>query len=304
MKRKRELAKKIEAKNASKKIAVSSNLDTPTAVPVPKKTVVSPLAGSVKAPAESKAVPTSNSLTSITESVSAPESGQKVSNKSLTETNPTKPVAKGKVVVDASESKVDGKQSESKLTLVAESQPVKGSITAGIPSKDGTKKDNTTTSKGVFGSGTSSLVFGSGKTPVFGSGLSASAKPFTATFGGSSGKVDSASGAGAFLNLKPPGSSAAKLVFGSSTNIQLPTPSKIPSTPSIFGNPFGSSNVFGTKKRALEPDDDSNKDASSKKHIRVTDGSGSNDEIVGNETNKNVEKLTDDTSKTEDKDKK
>lgn len=50
------------------------------------------------------------------------------------------------------------------------------------------------------------------------------------------------SGGGAFLNLQPPGSGQAKpLVFGSSTNIKLPTPSKM----SVIPQPFG---AFGQPK--------------------------------------------------------
>lgn len=145
---------------------------------------------------------------------------------------------------------------------------------------------------------------------VFGSSakLGSSPNPFapktsktTPTFGSVSGgfgskattKKDGVPSFGAFLNLKPPGSStsSAPLTFGSSSSIKLPTPAKTVLTPSSsFGSAFGSAaassaapvptnnsifaagsanavSIFGdkNKKRPLEEE----KDLSSSKQARV-----------------------------------
>ena len=136
----------------------------------------------------------------------------------------------------------------------------------------------------MFGGGAKAPTFGTPASNSFGLagaavgtfGKQASQPAESApTFGESVNQASSSSTGGTFLNLKPPGSgfgSSAPLVFGSSSNITLPTPSmdKGQNAFSAFqGTPFGSNpfapgpasaSLFGfsgTKKRSLETEQDS-----------------------------------------------
>lgn len=155
----------------------------------------------------------------------------------------------------------------------------------------------------LFGSGSSAPVFGQGSSvPMFGS--SSTSAPAT--------------GSGAFLNLKPPGSGpAAPLTFGSSPNITIPTPSKDPlpvesqpfsafrATSFPFGAPttsqaqaiplFGSSSNTG-KKRSLDTDETQTaENTTSTKLARVEEEKG--DKNKGDETNTAPEPSIEDTEK-------
>ena len=172
----------------------------------------------------------------------------------------------------------------------------------------------------MFGSGTGAPMFGSASSsatavpafgtsssatavPAFGTSSSATAAPGFGTssspsfgaaapgFGRQLSDSASSSSSSAFLNLKPPGSgSGAPLIFGTSTNIQLPTPSKdpLPVGQSPFGtfqsmpfgtNPFASApapaatpspfGFAGTKKRALEEPEEKEQEDTSTKLARV-----------------------------------
>jgi len=267
MKRKRELKKKLEGTvaPAAKKAAIVNDAETPTPI-----------------------------------QVAAPSSEQKTSKQPASEATPaeTSKVAKinetGKELNKKAELSVDLKsdiQLEAKATESASTE-TKGkneNISAFESSKDNDTSKKTT----VFGSG-QTLVFGSGQTPAFGSGLNPGAKSFA--FGSGSGfgisKSDTSSsttsGSGAFLNLKPPGpGQSTPLVFGSSTNIQLPTPSK---TPVFDASPFGTGGAspfgtFGTvasnttKKRGREPEtEDAAADSVSSKMTRVETSTGNKGE--------------------------
>ena len=296
MKRKRELAKKIEAKNASKKIALSSVADTPIAI-----------------------------------------SAQ--TNEGSTEPNPTKGDA-----ANLTEKNVSGTEKEEQQILKTETTQTKSDIVHDDikdantePSvvdiaKDTPKDDQQmaevqqTTNKATFGMPSTLPA-----TPhsIFGNPMNPDAKPYTPTFGvfggkkagekkdvtmdqNSTKKETSESTSGAFLDLKPPGSGqstnlffgsstkiqlptpskntaqSAKLIFGSSANIQLPTPSQNTAFTAAFGS-FGSStstpvgtSIFGsslqTKKRPLEISNSSMEIESSTKMNKVESGNESKDE--------------------------
>lgn len=128
----------------------------------------------------------------------------------------------------------------------------------------------------MFGSGNAAPVFG--KASSMGgpssTGPSIFGKPssLAPAIGEPSKAEEAPKNSGAFLDLKPPGSgSSTPLLFGSSTKITLPTPSKdkLPNPFASFqsqpfgSNPFGSSAAgaanlpFGganSKKRALDSD--------------------------------------------------
>jgi nucleoprotein TPR len=142
----------------------------------------------------------------------------------------------------------------------------------------------------MFGSGNTAPTFGKPSSSLgtistgFGKSLSSEPKESTATFGAQPKTFESSSSGSAFLNLKPPGSgSSTPLIFGTSSNIKLPTPSKDPLPigqqpfaafkAQPFGtNPFGSASAttaaspFGgiaSKKRSLDSDE-KDEDSSSK----------------------------------------
>jgi len=292
MKRKRELAKKLEAQNATKKVALASSSDTPTAPPA--STAVSTSNSDKQSnpnptPKKDAVLPS----TSISNSESTPAS-QKKSNK-------TSDLKKTPLVVETVEPKGnDSKVIGDKVVPKPddESQDAKSNSKEDAPStlQEEAKKDTLA----PFASTTSSTIFGAGKAPVFGSGLSVSAKSFTpSSFGNPTTSFGSSDGStsGAFLNLKPPGSGQSAPIFGSSTKIQLPTPStpsNNPSTPSLFGASFGSTSVFGssfsqpTKKRALETGSETNQEESSNKMTRIEDKE--EHKGVDTDTSKNVTK--------------
>ena len=110
----------------------------------------------------------------------------------------------------------------------------------GIGAGKVTKESTQTTGNKIFvqkdattipSDGPVNKAFGSGSTPIFGK---------TSSSGSSTG--------GAFLNLQPPGTGQSKpFVFGSSSNITLPTPSKIPLNAASSGQAFSAfqSKAFG-----------------------------------------------------------
>ena len=162
----------------------------------------------------------------------------------------------------------------------------------------------------MFGSGNSAPTFGTASSSIatgtagtgFGkpSNLSADVpSPFGTQIKKSE---ETPSSSGAFLNLKPPGSGAStSFVFGTSSNIKLPTPSKDPLPvgqqpfssfkPQPFGtNPFASSQTtaspFGgiaSKKRAL--DSDQNIADSTSKLAKVEEDSSQQDASSGADGN-------------------
>ena len=329
MKRKRELAKKIEAQNASKKVALSSSSDTPTAAPSESGTT------------KSDKIPKSNDCSSI---VSKTENEKKPTESTVLKTNEVQ--SQNPLESKTNESKCDSKQiladtgdrnqsgtheptkeenhikdKPGAVEPTKEQQHIKDKPDTVEPKKEqqdvkdkpGTvepkkeqqqeKKDTSITMANTFGSGTTP-AFGSGKTPVF--GLNPGAKPFTSSFGVSTGKGDSSLKGGAFLdNLKPPGSSqTTQFVFGSSANIQLPKPSNTSIATPTFGSPFGSGSIFGgsfsqqSKKRALEVDNDKEKDEPSNKVTRLKDEEKT--KVQNKETNNEVvDKVSMDTVKEE-----
>ena len=188
--------------------------------------------------------------------------------------------------------------------------------------KSVTSEERSEAAKSLLGLNTSAApfkMFGSGNAaPTFGTASSSIA---TGTAGTGFGKPsnlsadvlspfgtqikkseETPSSSGAFLNLKPPGSGAStSFVFGTSSNIKLPTPSKDPLPvgqqlfssfkPQPFGtNPFASSQTtaspFGgiaSKKRAL--DSDQNIADSTSKLAKVEEDSSQQDASSGADGN-------------------
>ena len=188
--------------------------------------------------------------------------------------------------------------------------------------KSVTSEERSEAAKSLLGLNTSAApfkMFGSGNAaPTFGTASSSIA---TGTAGTGFGKPsnlsadvlspfgkqikkseETPSNSGAFLNLKPPGSGAStSFVFGTSSNIKLPTPSKDPLPvgqqlfssfkPQPFGtNPFASSQTtaspFGgiaSKKRAL--DSDQNIADSTSKLAKVEEDSSQQDASSGADGN-------------------
>ena len=328
MKRKRELAMKLEA-SASKKAAISSSSDTPSAAPVsidndpksevdPETTTAATVIASSKPENESEepqAIEPDNQTKSnekkdhtynvdiskndgadkepeieCNEPNTVDPNHQTVSNEEKDEINnsdistnegkdnETEEVEECKVENDEHEDKVedeakdiDNQVEQNDEEMLSEDAPVASET--GLAS--------------VFGSG-SSTIFGSSST------MNVNAKPFTPSFGGLGKNSSTSTESGAFLNLKPPGSGqATPFVFGSSSKIQLPTPSKTPPVPPSFGTPFGSTPLFGnnttaaTKKRSLETDE--NHEESSKKVSRTDDEEKDIVEEAANESKEETE---------------
>lgn len=316
MKRKRELEKKIEAKNASKKAAIASSTDNPTPAAVEPKESTATTGNDGSSQNSDQVLKDNETSTTITTPVDTAESDTKPADESNilqtveeekqnetslnSEKYPYNPPSDPNVNVDESKDK-----SNQNDVNMKEQQ-----VTNDNSSTDTKLTQPVAALQSIFGSGTTT-AFGSGKTPpsAFGSNMNADAKPFTPSFGGASsfGSVASANTeGGTFLNLKPPGSGqTGPLIFGSTSKIQLPTPSKSSpvGVPSAFASPFGSAAVFGgmnsnpTKKRSLEVDTDASKDESSTKVTRVDDGVEKSKEVVNDDTkntDQHVDKVTED----------
>lgn len=256
---------KIEKETEETPVAKVTNAAALVSAPVP-----------VPAPAEAEAtkdeLPKSEeNLPSDEPAEEEPEPDEKRVDEAVQDTSTTAPV-------DAAqpEAKEETKSSE-------ESNEAK-SASAG----DVSKKSSLFGKPSTFGSGT---PFGGGTpfgiAPTFGSGKAGASLTFGSSstvpkMGSEKGESSSAKasvigkpssfGGGAFLNLKPPGSTGAapKFSFGSSTSITLPTPAKgTPSSSARFGafgqgsaSPFGSGlshasaqaqPLFGTSSTVTKP---------------------------------------------------
>ncbi len=313
MKRKRELAKKIEANNASKKAAIASSTDNPIPAVVAPKESTDTTGSDGNTQNSDQVVKDDETSTTITTPVDVAEPDTKPANESNvlqtveegkqnetslnSEKYPNNPSSDLNVNVDESESKTSQKDVNMKEEQVT---------------NDNSSTETTLTQPGavlqsIFGSGTTS-AFGSGKARTFGSNMNVDAKPFTPSFGGASsfGSVASTNTeGGTFLNLKPPGSGqTGPIIFGSTSKIQLPTPSKSNpvGVPPPFSSPFGSAAVFGginpnpTKKTSLEVDPDTSKDETSKV-TQIDDGVEKSKEVVNDDTinpDQEADKVTED----------
>ena len=308
MKRKRELAKKLEAKNTGKKIAISSTSDTPVAIP---KEVLSsssdkqktenidalkknPKDSLVIKAVDDKELPSSEkSVANIAEQPKecASDEAKKLDG-SVVNSNDSKKMDEGEKATKEPQSDQTAEAKSTELKVTNKSRKIE-------PVSDVEKNEEniqTNSKPNPF------ATFGSGKPITFGSfgGLNAAAKPFAPAFasGGAKPVGSNQEGSSAFLNLKPPGKGqSAPLIFGSSSNIKLPTPSKNANVPgqqdsNLFGNvgfgssskPFGSNVAFGggftqpSKKRSLEPDEGAIDEESAKKQTRIE---GDNEENQG-----------------------
>lgn len=307
MKRKRQLAKQLEAKNSVKKAAVASTSDTPVALPkkVPTSTNEKQIVESAKASCDvEKEVSVLPPASNNSEATSTEKSG---SNKIIVLTKSVK--KEEKLSGNTTTGGIDNEKTDAMKEANIQNNSAKEAIAAEESQNEEAQgiisvSENKSIETGKTKDGDQwqpppnpfSSSFGSGKPMTFSSfsGLNATAKPFAPSFGDKNTESSNQSTSGsAFLNLKPPGSGqSAPLIFGASTKIQLPTPSK-PSNATqagIFGsaNPFGSTTTFGgsftqqSKKRSLEVDDQTTAaDESAKKQTR-TEGDQEKEETKTN----------------------